>query len=60
MTHQSKLGNAGLFGFWKRYLTDLDRTDGEPMEVEWKHVPAFTTLGIVGEVHKMMAKSKCE
>ena len=60
MTNQSKLGNAGLNGFWKRCLTDLDRIDGEPMEFELKHFPAFTTLRIVGEVHEMMTKSKCE
>ena len=27
-----------------RYLKDLDRIDGEPMEFEWKHFSGFTTL----------------
>ena len=31
--------------FWEtRYLKDLDRIDGEPMEFEWKHFPGLTTL----------------
>ena len=27
-----------------RYLKDLNRIDGEPMEFEWKIFPAFTTF----------------
>ena len=29
-----------------RYLKDLDRIDGEPMDFEWKVFPGITTLGI--------------
>ena len=43
-----------------RCLKDLDRIDGEPMEFEWQNFQGFTTLEILDEVQKMMAKSKCE
>ena len=43
-----------------RYLQDLDRIDGEPMEFEWKIFPRVTTLGILDEIQKMMTESKCE
>ena len=43
-----------------RYLKDLDRIDGEPMEFEWTIFPGFTTLRILDEIQKMMIKSKCE
>ena len=43
-----------------RYHKDLDVIDGEPMELEWKIVQGFTTLGIVDEIQKMMTESKCE
>ena len=47
--------------FWEsRYLKDLDRIDGEPMEFEWQNFAGFTTLGILVEIQKMMAESKCE
>ena len=41
-------------------LKDLDRIDGEPMEFEWKNFPGLTTVGILAEIQKMMAESKCE
>ena len=31
--------------FETRYLKDLDRIDGEPMDFEWKIFPGFTTCG---------------
>ena len=43
-----------------RYLKDLDRIDGEPMDFEWRVFPGITTLGILDEIQKMMTKSKCE
>ena len=43
-----------------RYPKDLDRIDGEHMEFEWRIFPGFTTLGILAEIQKMMAESKCE
>ena len=30
------------------------------MEFEWKNFSGFTTFGIVAEIQKMMAESKCE
>ena len=36
----------------KRYLKDLTRIDGGPMEFEWKIFPGFTTLGILEEIQK--------
>ena len=35
-----------------RYLKDLNRIDGEPMEFEWKNFPVFTTMGILEEIKK--------
>ena len=35
-----------------RYLKDLNRIDGEPMEFEWKMFPGFTTLGSLEETQK--------
>ena len=43
-----------------RYLKELDRIDGEPMEFEWTYFPGFTTLGIIAEIQHMMAEVKCE
>ena len=43
-----------------RYLKDLDRIDGEPMEFECKIFPGFTTLGILDEIQKMMGELQCE
>ena len=55
MTNQSKHGKTGSNGFLEtRYLKDLDRIDGEPIEFEWKNFTGFTTLGILDEIHKMM------
>ena len=35
-----------------RYLKDVDRIDGEPMEFEWTNFPGFTTLRILDEIQK--------
>ena len=43
-----------------RYLKDLNRIDGEPMEFEWKIFPGFTTLGILEEIQKIMKELQCE
>ena len=43
-----------------RYLKDLDRIEGEPMEFKWKNFTGFTTLGILDEIQKIMTESKCE
>ena len=32
-----------------RYLKEVDRSDGEQMEFEWKNFPEFTTLGILND-----------
>ena len=37
-----------------RYLKDLDRIDGEPMEFEWTIFPRFTTLQILDEIQETM------
>ena len=39
---------------------ELDRSNGEPMEFEWKHVPGFTTLQILAEIQNMMTETQCE
>ena len=43
-----------------RYLKELDRIDGEPMEFECKNFPGFTALAILAEIGKMIAELKCE
>ena len=43
-----------------RHLKDLNRIDGEPMEIEWKKIPGFTTLGILEEVQTFMTELQCE
>ena len=37
-----------------RYLKELDRIDGEPMEFEWQNFPGFASLGILTEIQKMI------
>ena len=39
---------------------ELDRIDGEPMELEWKIFPKFTTLQILNEIQNMMTETQCE
>ena len=52
---------TGSNGFLEtRYLKELDRIDGDPMEFEWKNFSGFTTLGIPAEIQNMMAELKCE
>ena len=48
-----------MFFLETRYLKDLYRMDGEPMEFEWTIFPGFITLGILDEIQKMMTESKC-
>ena len=43
-----------------RYLKDLNRIDGEPMEFERKIFPGFTTLGILEEIQKIMIELQWE
>ena len=56
-------------GSWKKqiqwcsetnYFSELNRTDGKPMEFEWKIFPGFTTAGILIEIQKMMGESQCD
>ena len=47
--------------FGTRHLKDLNRIDGEPMELEWKIFQGFTTLGILEEIQMMMmTELQCE
>ena len=43
-----------------RQCRELDQIDGEPMELEWKKFPGFTTFEILAEIQKMMTDLKCE
>ena len=36
-----------------RYLKELNRIDGEPMEFEWKIFPGFTTLDLLEKIKKL-------
>ena len=61
MASQAKPGKTGSKIFLEiRYLADLDRIDGEPMEFEWKIFQGFTTLGILEEIPKIMTELQCE
>ena len=56
VTNQSKIK-----WYWEtRYLKDLNRIDGEPMEFEWTIFSGSTTLGILGEIQKLMTELQCE
>ena len=43
-----------------RYLKELNRIDGVPMEFEWKNFPGFTALGILEEIQQFMTELQCE
>ena len=43
-----------------RYLKELNRMDGEPIEFEWKIFPGFTTSDILGEIQTSMTELRCE
>ena len=43
-----------------RYLKDLNRIDGEPMDFEWKNIPGFTTFGIFVEIKKVKTELQCK
>ena len=51
------LEEQNLMYLENRYLKDLNRIDGEPMEFEWK---IFTTLGILEEIQKIITEWECE
>ena len=58
VTNQSKPGRTKFICYLEnRYLKDLNRIDGEPMEFEWT---IFTTLGILEEIQKFMTEWECE
>ena len=61
MINQSKPGRTKLNGIWEtRYLKDLNRIDGEPMEFEWKMFPGFTTFGVLEEIQTFMTELQSE
>ena len=43
-----------------KYFKDLNRIDGEPMEIERKICPGFTTVGILNQIQQMMGEIQCE
>ena len=42
------------------YFSELNRTDGKPMEFEWNMFPGFTIAGILNEILKMMGGLQCD
>ena len=42
------------------YFSELNRSNGQPMEFEWKTFQGFTTVGILNEIQQMMRKLQCE
>ena len=54
VSNQSKPGRTKVEWYLEtRYLKDLNRIDGEPMELEWNIFPGFTTMGIIGEIQRI-------
>ena len=61
MTNQSKPARTKFKWYLEnRYLKDLNRIDGEPMEFEWKTFPGFTTLAILEEIQKFVIELQFE
>ena len=42
------------------YFKDLNRIDGQPIELEWKIFPGFTTMGILNQIQHMMEELQCD
>ena len=42
------------------YFKDLNRMDGQPLELEWKIFAGFTTLGILNQIQQMTGELQCE
>ena len=42
------------------FLKDLNRIDRQPVELEWKIFPGFTTVGIFNKIQRMMEQLQCE
>ena len=58
---QMRTGRGKFNGIRKNnHFKDMNRVDGMPMEFEWKICPGFTTLGLLGEIQKLMEDLKCE
>ena len=41
-------------------FSELNRVDGQPIDVEWKIFPGITTVGILNEIQQMMGELLCE
>ena len=42
------------------FFCEFNRTDGQPMEFEWKIFPGFTTMVILNEIQQMMGELQCD
>ena len=42
------------------FLKDLNRIDRQPVELEWKIFPGFTTVGIFNKIQRMMEQLQWE
>ena len=42
------------------YFSELNRIDGQLLELEWKIFPGFNTMAILNESQQMMGKLQCE
>ena len=42
------------------FFLELDRIDGEQLELEWKNFPEFTALEILAEIQKVMTDIQFE
>ena len=43
-THLTRVGKTSKWYLETRHLKDLDRIDGEPMEIEWKKFPRIHSI----------------
>ena len=56
----SNPGRGKFNGIQTTIFKDLNRIDGQPMELEWKIFSGLTTLGILNQTQQMMGELRCE
>ena len=52
---RTKFGKKTLSGILRlNHLRDLNRIDGDSMEIEWNILPGFTKFGFLEQIHELM------
>ena len=44
----------------KKYFSELNRIDGQPMEFQWTIFPGFTAARTLNQIQQMMGEIQCE